>query len=58
MSDTYQYPDFVLTIIPVTIVSAYGLGTALDAQFVAVTAAVGMCYLLIADGLFWHGPAE
>ena len=58
MSDTDQHPDFVLMFVPVTTLSAYAFGTAINARFGAVMAAAGLCYLVIADGLFWHRPAE
>ena len=58
MSDTDQHPDFVLTFVPVTTLSAYAFGTAINARFGAVMAAAGLCYLVIADGLFWHGPID
>jgi hypothetical protein len=58
MADGHHYPDVVLTAIPLTLVVAYGAGTLLDARLVVATAAVGICYFLMADGLFWHGPSE
>jgi len=58
VSDRYQYPDFVLFIILIIIFTAHVLGTAFDSRLVAVMAAVGMCYVLIMDGMFWHGPVD
>ena len=58
MTDGYQHPDLVLAFIPVTLFGAYGVGTAVGARLVATLAAVGVCYLLMVDGLFWHGPAN
>ena len=57
MTDEYHHPDFVLAFIPMTLLAAYGVGTTLDVPLVAIVAAIGICYLLMVDGLFWHGPA-
>lgn len=58
MTDDDHRPDVVLAAIPMTLFAAYGIGTVLDARLVAVLVAVGVCYLLMADGLFWHGPTD
>ena len=56
MINRYQHPDFVLTVIPVVLLSAYSIGTVLNVQLVALATAVGVCYAVMADGLLWHGP--
>lgn len=58
MTDRYDHPDFVLAFIPLALLVAYSVGTAIDARLVAITTAVGFCYLVMADGLFWHAPTE
>ncbi|WP_160163114.1 hypothetical protein [Halorubrum californiense] len=58
MTDGYQHPDVVLAFIPMTLFTAYGVGTAVGARLIATLAAVGVYYLLMVDGLFWHGPAD
>ncbi len=58
MTDGYQHPDVVLAFIPMTLFTAYGVGTAVGARLVATIVSVGVCYLLMVDGLFWHGPAN
>ena len=58
MTDRHRHPDIVLAFIPMTLVGAYAVGTAVGARLVATTAAIGVCYLLMVDGLFWHGPGE
>ena len=56
MTDGGSHPDFILAVIPTTLFAAYVVGAVLDAGLVAVMVAVGICYLLMVDGLFWHGP--
>lgn len=58
MTGGYQHPDFVLAFIPMTLFGAYGVGTVVGARLVAIMAAVGVCYLLMVDSLFWHGPID
>lgn len=58
MADQHQHPDFVLTVIPVALFGAYSVGRVVDARFVAITIAVGLCYLVMADGLLWHAPTD
>lgn len=58
MTDGYQHPDFVLGFIPMALFGAYGVGVAVSARFVATMVAVGVCYLLMVDCLFWHGPTD
>lgn len=58
MTNQDQHPDFVLAFIPVTLITAYSVGAAAEARLMAITTAVGFCYLVIADGLFWHTPTD
>lgn len=58
MTDRYQYPDFVLTVIPVTLIIAYSIGTVLNAHLIAIATAGVLCYLVMVDGLLWHAPTE
>ena len=58
MANGHHYPDIVLIGIPLMLVVAYGVETLLDAHLVVTTAVVGICYFLMVDGLFWHGPKK
>lgn len=58
MVDQYQHPDFVLTVIPVALFSAYSVGQVVDARFTSIAIAIGLCYLVLIDGLLWHAPTE
>ena len=58
MTGGYQHPDFVLAFIPMALFAAYGVGTAVGARLVATMAAVGVCYFLMVDSLFWHDPTD
>lgn len=58
MSDQYRHPDLVLTVIPVALFAAYGVGRIVDAHHVAIAIGVGLCYLVMADGLLWHAPTD
>ena len=58
MTSDHRHPDFVLAAIPMTLFAAYGVGTVFQSRLVTVMAAVGACYFLMLDGLFWHSPTE
>ncbi|PHQ45985.1 hypothetical protein DJ68_09795 [Halorubrum sp. C3] len=58
MTSDHRHPDFVLAAIPMTLFAAYGVGTVFQTWLVTVMAAVGICYGLMMDRLFWHSPTE
>lgn len=58
MTDQYRHPDFVLTFIPIVLFIAHTVGRIVDARLVAITIGVGLCYLVMVDGLLWHAPTD
>ncbi|WP_152420947.1 hypothetical protein [Halorubrum coriense] len=50
------YPDAVLTLMPLTLLTAHFVGVTFEAYTVAISTALVVCCLLMLDSLFWHTP--